>query len=1244
MRLNQPMAWNRRFLGVVTVCAMLTAAWPALSAPPRISPEALGQLFDSMRLGTLLEAPDYSVNTQGFVTFLSAPQGASFAVSAAKSAGPEASARAFLEAQSGALGTTSAQVSFRTVNVQTLNNATYVRFQQQYAGVDVFGAQVVVQLNAEAAVVAVVSDILTDTSLLDDGSIALGAVVGAAEAEAKAGAALAAKKVGKASEYKSIGPVRPVIYAPAVVGEKGPVRLTWLAQMSAGQGEGAAQNAVLIDAQGGGVILDYSLNPKAMERTVYDAQFTTYESAWSVIRAEGSAASGEPDADNLYDFLGASNDYFYTLFGRDSWDGMGSPIYGVINLPFLAAEIGMLQSGVPAAFFVEGMISDDVVAHEFTHVVTASTIAPPYGLIYMNESGALAEGYSDIYGEIIDWHIPWGNDAEAARWYMGEDTNEAIYGGAIRYLKDPTVFGLPDRRGSSLWINTEAIDGGGVHYNCGVLGKLAYLLIDGDYFNGYTIRSMGEDAVSRLFYQAMHILTESADFYQMAQALAASASTLGWSYEDRLNLASAIRAVEIEPPVAGVAANLAGLTSFRAVPTRNQSGDPVIALAWNNPVSGNVPNVRLQRSVSAFTQKPDNGALLVSGNIASYVDSNVQPDVEYFYTLLVTLDSGLPQVAFASAVADAQAPGVLTESFSEDRPFDLSYSQLLFTPISAATGAFGGPAGTGQLGDYEATLRRNVTSLPVAFAGDDGTGRYLPLSKNGTTPIELFTSVPFFGRSYGYLQLAANGYIAFLPVAASDALNQPSLEAHYAIPRISFLFSKLAPNINGKIWSKVMEDRVVVTFEDISEDTGNSTYTAPPNTVQAELFYSGHIRITYLDANLENAIVGLSDGRGLPLDPQTISPDLEAVPVLQDLSWLASEGSRLSIDPISPLYLEEGDVASFDVQTSPGDLSPVPVLRAQWNGPIEVPFGDNLDGTGAFSWSTGTEDEGQYSVRVTATSGDMSTYQDVPIYVYNHYAAPSAQSLGLGTDDDGDNPYVSRSVLYGRALTALYTYTHPELATESGMYAEGQSIIYWYRNGQVVAGFTGIRTIPADKIAPRDVWYFEVIPVTVTGIVGASAKSPSVTIAGEPVIDAVVPAYGLTSGGETVRIRGHFLSGPQEVLFGGVRALDVRMISDEEIEVTTPTYAGEIQVNDENSDLVDVVDVSITTPAGTGYLPDAFTYKTVKDGPISTEGEDKTQRLLFCGSVEKTPSAWDAALVLVALLLLAVRGRCSISR
>jgi len=110
-----------------------------------------------------------------------------------------------------------------------------------------------------------------------------------------------------------------------------------------------------------------------------------------------------------------------------------------------------------------------VVAHELTHGITDYTS----GLFYYFQSGAINEGLSDVFGELVDQWNGQGNDTSGVKWLIGEDL--AGYSGGLRNMADPTKFGDPDKTSSANYTADAAVaDSGGVHTNSGVTNKAAY--------------------------------------------------------------------------------------------------------------------------------------------------------------------------------------------------------------------------------------------------------------------------------------------------------------------------------------------------------------------------------------------------------------------------------------------------------------------------------------------------------------------------------------------------------------------------------------------------------------------------------------------------------------------------------------------------------------------------------------------------------------------------------------------------
>ena len=502
----------------------------------RLQPATTNQARAS---GTPVGLARFSRSLEGHVRWLSAPEGYAFAPEAALVAGnPAATARGFLQVNRTVFGVDSDAVDF--VPKRTRDRGTHhnVRLQQTYAGVPVFGGEAVVQLNPRGGVESVLSRLQRDMQLLDRGSVAVTPRISATEAATLAQNHYAAQ----AGEPVTAGPVELQIFAPALIQIPGAVRLVWKLDVATADPLRLHQQ-VLVDAASGEIAAAFDLHCTALNRTIQDKQNTS--NAPVVVRVEGGAATGVAQFDNAYLYLADNYNVYLGVHGRDSYDAAGGPITATLrycdwtrSCP-VANAFAANAANNSAIVFGDFWAVDDVVAHEYTHKVTAYESS----LIYTNASGAINESLSDVWGEFIDQVNGRATDTAAVKWQMGED----LPNGAIRSMKDPTLFNDPDRLNSPLYQSSAVTnDNGGVHSNSGVNNKLCYLLTDGDTFNGQTVTSMGVTQVVRLYYEAQtDLLTSSADWTDLFNALMQAAINLRWSDADQNNLLRACTAVEI---------------------------------------------------------------------------------------------------------------------------------------------------------------------------------------------------------------------------------------------------------------------------------------------------------------------------------------------------------------------------------------------------------------------------------------------------------------------------------------------------------------------------------------------------------------------------------------------------------------------------------------------------------------------------------------------------------------------------
>ncbi|HCU7777653.1 TPA: zinc metalloproteinase aureolysin, partial [Staphylococcus aureus] len=121
--------------------------------------------------------------------------------------------------------------------------------------------------------------------------------------------------------------------------------------------------------------------------------------------------------------------------------------------------------------------ANDVVAHELTHGVTQETA----NLEYKDQSGALNESFSDVFGYFVD-------DED---FLMGEDVyTPGKEGDALRSMSNPEQFGQPAHMKD--YVFTEK-DNGGVHTNSGIPNKAAYNVI----------QAIGKSKSEQIYYRAL---------------------------------------------------------------------------------------------------------------------------------------------------------------------------------------------------------------------------------------------------------------------------------------------------------------------------------------------------------------------------------------------------------------------------------------------------------------------------------------------------------------------------------------------------------------------------------------------------------------------------------------------------------------------------------------------------------------------------------------------------------------------
>jgi thermolysin len=238
-----------------------------------------------------------------------------------------------------------------------------------------------------------------------------------------------------------------------------------------------------------------------------------------------AAATSDPWTDgasvDAHTYAGWTYDYYFKRLGRRGLDNKDTPIVSFVH-PASRNNIGSASlddlgvfylnafwdgsemvygDGLPPSLSLDGHHFDyfsgalDIVAHELTHGVTQYTS----DLIYLNESGALNEAFSDIMGNSVEFYFQ--KVRGHASYLLGEDISTP---GGDRSMSDPRSFGDPDHY-SQRYTGTD--DNGGVHTNSGIANQAFYLAVEGGTNRTSGLQVSGVSAANReqiekVFYRA----------------------------------------------------------------------------------------------------------------------------------------------------------------------------------------------------------------------------------------------------------------------------------------------------------------------------------------------------------------------------------------------------------------------------------------------------------------------------------------------------------------------------------------------------------------------------------------------------------------------------------------------------------------------------------------------------------------------------------------------------------------------
>lgn len=461
------------------------------------------------------------------------------------SASAETRARAFVGTYGAPFGLGDAgQLEMRRGAVTDHLGVEHVRFQQVHQGVPVTGGEFFVHLRGARVLAAnghVVSNLPKTVAASVPSAAALSAVQGFLERMRGSGRGAGGPRTGEVTlSVPRLEIFDKSIWEPTAVTP----RVAWFVEATGDE----LREFFWVDANAGFVLAHIDQLTHAKVRSVWTANHLESQEGVSEVRANNAAPTGDADTDNAYNLTGLTYDYFFQ-HGRDSFDNAGSTLLSTVH--FGTAYENAFWNGARMVFGDGFAGADDVVAHELTHAVSERTA----GLLYVSQSGALNESFSDIFGETVDLLTDSSidDDSTGARWSMGEDLTTLI-GGPIRNMADPTIYGDPGRTSDAARFVCDSWDHGGVHINSGVPNHAYALMVDGGTYNGRTVSGIGLTKAGKVQYRALTTyLTSGATFADDYAALVQSCTDLigteGITASNCTQVQLALDAVELNQPL-----------------------------------------------------------------------------------------------------------------------------------------------------------------------------------------------------------------------------------------------------------------------------------------------------------------------------------------------------------------------------------------------------------------------------------------------------------------------------------------------------------------------------------------------------------------------------------------------------------------------------------------------------------------------------------------------------------------------
>lgn len=217
-------------------------------------------------------------------------------------------------------------------------------------------------------------------------------------------------------------------------------------------------------------------------RTIYHAN-NTETLPGAVARAEGDDATGDAATDEAYDGLGATYEFLWEAYERNSLDDEGLPLDGIVHFgqdydnAFWDGRRMIFGDG-DGELFNRFTVALDIIGHELAHGIVQDEAQ----LNYWQQPGALNESFADVIGTLVK-QFTLQQSVGDADWLIGAGLlADTVAGQALRSLAAPgtayddRLLGKDPQPGHMNDYVQTVRDNGGVHINSGIPNHAFYMV------------------------------------------------------------------------------------------------------------------------------------------------------------------------------------------------------------------------------------------------------------------------------------------------------------------------------------------------------------------------------------------------------------------------------------------------------------------------------------------------------------------------------------------------------------------------------------------------------------------------------------------------------------------------------------------------------------------------------------------------------------------------------------------------